>query len=275
MHTLDYSTFIPHHFDACRADFEGNGDIGRYVFIPGSNSRAEEIAGKHFKNLQVKNSSRGHNLYLGDLEYHGKIIKVAAISTGMGAPSVDVIVSELILLGAKRFLRVGTAGGMQPHIKVGDVVFGTAGVRDEATSVNYVPLAFPSIASIDMLVEAQLLKYEFDYTVHLGMVHTKDSLYVREFSRGPSSEESIKFMQKLKAYGVIASEMECSHLYVLSQVYSQEFRYEIKSGCVLGIIGNEEVQFVDKDTATATVNRTINFSISLIKKLAFKELYGK
>ncbi|MBX9866338.1 MAG: hypothetical protein K2Y14_05445 [Burkholderiales bacterium] len=271
MQKLDYSIFEPHHFNATREDFLGNGDIGRYVFIPGSNSRAREIADKYFKNVQVKVSSRGHDLYLGDIEREGKVIKVASISTGMGTPSVDLILSELIILGAKRFLRIGTAGGMQPNVRVGDVVYGTAAVRDEATSRNYVPLEFPAIANVDMTIHAAKLSASVDYNVHIGLIHSKDSLYAREFLCGPSSDESINFMNKMKAYGVLASEMECSHIYVLSQVYSSEFNYKIKSGCVLGIIGDER-PFADKSLVAEAVNRAVDYGVNLICNLALDEL---
>ena len=271
MQKLDFVNFKPHHFSATREDFLGNGDIGRYVFIPGSNGRAREIAEKYFKNIEVKTSSRGHDLYLGDLEHKGHIIKVAAISTGMGTPSVDLILSELIILGAKRFLRIGTAGSMQDDIKVGSVVFGTAAVRDESTSTNYVPLSFPAISSLDLAVNAQNLGKTVTYPVYYGIIHSKDSLYAREFLCGPSSDESISFMNKMKAYGVVASEMECSHVYVLSQVYSQQFGYQIKSGCVLGIIGDSS-PFADPALAAETVIRAVDFGVNLIGELAVSEL---
>jgi len=270
MQKHDYSNFKPHHCNAERSDFLGNGETGRYVIIPGASDRAKQIAENYFTNLIVKENPRGHNLYLGDLEREGKIIKVAAIATGMGTPSVDLILSELIILGAKRFLRIGTAGGLQSNIQVGDVVFGTSAVRDECASDNYVPASFPAVANIDMIVCANALQNRFDYKVHLGMLHTKDSLYVREFSFGPSSAENKDFMEKIIAYGVLATEMEAAHIYVLSQIYAQEFGYAIKSGCVLGIIGSED-PFLDSALAQKAIDRAIDFGINLIVELAGKE----
>merc|ERR1712137_1438515 len=112
----------------------------------------------------------------------------------MGCPSVDIVVTELIKLGAKRFIRVGTAGSLQPHtIRVGDVVIASAAVRDEGTSRHYAPIEFPAIAAPTMV---QALKHaagdvsqtsEFMKSgskIYCGIVHTKDSLYAREFGEG-------------------------------------------------------------------------------------------
>lgn len=276
MSKLDPENFKANHISANRQDFVGNGSIGRYVFIPGSNSRARYIAEKHFKNVEIKSNSRGHDLYLGDMEYQGKIIKVAAISTGMGTPSVDLILTELILLGAKRFLRVGTAGGVQDYTNIGDVVFATAAVRDESTSNNYIPPSFPAVADLNMTIEANLLAKESPYKVHLGIVHTKDSLYARQFLFGPSENESITLNRQMQAYGILATEMECAHIYVLAKLYSQELNIDIKAGCVLGIIAKAAVPFAgDKDLSNLAIENAIDYGTKLFCTLAVKELFTK
>lgn len=271
MYQLNYTNFKPLHFDGCRSDFEGNGTIGRYVLLPGSPGRAEKIAKEYLSHLEVKESSRGHTLYLGDIKDQDRIIKAAVIATGMGGPSIDIILSELIFLGAKRFLRIGTAGALQNHITIGDIVVATAAVRDESTSSNYIPVSFPATASTDVIIHADALRQTVDYNVHLGIIHSKDSLYAREFFCGPFRDEHIKFTEQLKAYGVVASEMECAQLYILAQLYSQTFGYEIKSGCILGIIG-DGTPFSDSKNARDAIRNATDFGIKLIKQLAAKEL---
>ncbi|TDR76494.1 uridine phosphorylase [Paludibacterium purpuratum] len=271
MDHLDLATFRPHHFDACREDFAGNGDIGRYVIIPGSNGRAGEIADRYFHNVTVKPSPRGHHLYLGEMVRDGRTIQMAAIATGMGAPSVDLILSELIFLGARRFLRIGTAGGMQPDVRVGDVVFATAAVRDESTSGNYVPPCFPAVADLEMALAARQLAAGRDHAVKFGIVHSKDSLYAREFLCGPMADEHRAFMAKLRAYGVVASEMEASHLFVLSQVYARQMGQAIRSGCVLGVIGDDS-PFADSALCTQAIERAVDFGVELVGRLALSEM---
>ena len=94
--------FTPEHMTASEEDFEGNNGIGRYVLLPGSDGRAEKIA-QNFSDVTVTRHSRRHNVYKGTLEHLGKSIDVAAVSSGMGTPSLDIIVNELGQLGVKRF----------------------------------------------------------------------------------------------------------------------------------------------------------------------------
>src|SRR5688572_18152283 len=148
---MTFSQFIPHHINATQADLAGNNGIGRYVFLPGSDGRAKEIA-KNFKNVTIKKHDRGHNLYLGTLVHDNLKIDVAAISTGMGCPSLEIILHELFYLGAKRFLRVGTAGTLQSGwINTGSIINVQAAVRDDGTSHHYAPVEIPAIAALEFV----------------------------------------------------------------------------------------------------------------------------
>src|SRR5262245_18673294 len=100
--------FNPFHINATAEDLAGNNGLGRYVLLPGSDGRAKAIA-EYFTNTIVKTHPRGHHLYLGEIEGTNGPIEVATISSGMGCPSMEIILHELFHLGAKRFLRVGTA----------------------------------------------------------------------------------------------------------------------------------------------------------------------
>ncbi|MHB1948369.1 MAG: phosphorylase family protein, partial [Gammaproteobacteria bacterium] len=143
--------FKPHHINATPADLDGNNGIGRYIFLPGSEGRAKEIADR-FDRVDVKHHQREHNLYLGTIKADGKKIDVAAIATGMGCPSTEIIVHELFNLGAKRFLRVGTSGSLQPGlIHAGDIINVQASVRDEDTTRHYAPLELPAISSLEFV----------------------------------------------------------------------------------------------------------------------------
>lgn len=64
---------------------------------------------------------------------------------------------ELVKVGAKTFIRVGTCGGMDLNVKGGDIVIATGAIRMEGTSKEYAPIEFPAVANLDItcsLVEA-------------------------------------------------------------------------------------------------------------------------
>jgi uridine phosphorylase len=72
------------------------------------------------------------------------------MSTGIGCPSTAIGVEELAAIGADTFVRVGTSGGMRQTIQVGDLFITSAAVRDEGMSAQYMPLAFPAVADLDV-----------------------------------------------------------------------------------------------------------------------------
>ena len=143
--------FQPQHINISSKDIEGNNGLGRYIFLPGSDGRAKSIA-EYFGNLEVIPHPRSHNFYKGTLKTTVGEIDVASISSGMGCPSIDIIVNELYNLDARRLLRVGTAGSLQPQsLRVGHLVIPTASVRDEGTSPCYTPPEVPAVASTEIV----------------------------------------------------------------------------------------------------------------------------
>ena len=212
----------------------------------------------------------------------GHSIDVAAVASGMGCPSLDIIVNELVALGVRRILRVGTAGALHPRVKVGDVVVGTGGVRDEHTSQMYAPLEFPALAGLPWIFAAkEALRSEvWDIRVHFGVVHSKDSLFAREFHWGPRGDENRDYMALLSRTGALASEMESSHLFVLGQIWTAELTRKadlpenhVHTGAVLAIIGDEEA-FAPAEIAASTVESAIRFSLAMLSRLALSEAQG-
>ncbi|TFH03707.1 MAG: uridine phosphorylase, partial [Spirochaetales bacterium] len=215
--------FTPHHMNITADDIAGNGEVGRYIILPGSDGRAAAIS-EHFTNRGVREHSRRHNFYFGTLVTGDSRIEVATVATGMGCPSVDIIVNELVRLGARRLLRVGTSGSLQPgRIPIGSIVIATAAARDEGTTRHYMPMEVPAVASVEMVRAAQracaVCGVERSFT---GIVHTKDSLFARELDAGPRTVENERFMKLMTQSGVLASEMEAAMLFTLAQVYTQE-----------------------------------------------------
>ena len=102
----------------------GEGDIGRYVILPGDPKRCVKIA-RYFKDARLVADSRGVTTYTGELAG----VKVSVTSTGIGGPSAAIAVEELIKAGADTFIRVGTCGGMQPEVQSGDVVIASGAIR--------------------------------------------------------------------------------------------------------------------------------------------------
>ncbi|MBW2254256.1 MAG: uridine phosphorylase [Deltaproteobacteria bacterium] len=272
---------MAHHLQIGPEDVAGNGDRGRFFLLPGSPARARRIA-DHFSDLVVRENTRRHDVYLGTLQDGDLEVDVATVGTGMGCPSIGIVVTELLRIGARRLLRVGTAGSLQPdHVHLGDLVVATAAVRDEGTSDALAPRDVPAVAHPDWIAALAAAARRRGEAAHtfLGVVHTKDSMYGREFPDGPLSEQNALYMAMLRGLGVVATEMESSHLFMLAAVHSANITplaecsasaAAVKAGAVYAIVGTEE-GFAPADLARAVEERMIQVGITAAIELARME----
>jgi uridine phosphorylase len=275
-------SIVVQHINATREDIEGNGLIGRYFFLTGSDGRARQIS-EFFLNRQEKLHPRQHNLYLGQLPgLNGELMDVAAISTGMGGPSADIIINELVMLGAKRLLRVGTSGSLHPeHVKVGDIIVATGAVRDDKASWDYIYPEFPAMASFEYIQAAKNISVEKlfnDRKVHFGIVHSKSSLFAREYQFSLLSD-SQAYMDTIRRAGVLATEMECAQFFTLAPVLSSRMNYlfsgatSIFCGAILAIIGDETGFASDKNLIVKASENAITFAMETTKQLHAMDLF--
>ena len=103
--------------------------IAHFLWCAGDPGRSEKIA-QFFDNPKLVAANREFTTYTGTLLGE----KVSVTSTGIGCPSTAIAVEELTKIGANTFIRVGTAGDMQPGTKTGEVAVVTGAIRDEGTS---------------------------------------------------------------------------------------------------------------------------------------------
>ncbi len=271
-----YTPQKPLHMSIDSSHVQGNGKVGRYILLPGSDGRAAEMA-KRLTDVKVVEHNRRHNFYSGHILSDGKKIDIGIMSSGMGCPSMDIIGSELLAIGAKRIIRVGTAGSLQPKtIRVGHMVVPTASVRDEGTSRHYLDTSIPVLSSLDFLDVARSVAKasKLESKLSIGLVHTKDSLYAREFGQGPLVAAHQVYMEHLKAAGVLASEMECAQLFTLIQLAQHKAWQNdphgplVKGGAILAIVGDDDPFTDNAKLVASTIEQTIDFGFDVIKAWA-------
>ena len=102
--------------------------------LPGDPLRAKYIAETYLEDVTQRNSERGLLGYTGTWE--GKPVSVQG--TGIGCPGATIVFEELIQLGVKKLLRVGTCGGLQPHHALGDMIVALSAVPQDGTTNTYV-----------------------------------------------------------------------------------------------------------------------------------------
>ena len=187
------------------------GDVGKYVILPGDPKRCEKIA-QYFENPKLIADKREYVTYTGYLEGE----KVSVTSTGIGGPSAAIAMEELTRIGADTFIRVGTCGGMDIDLKGGDIVIATGAIRMEGTSREYAPIEFPAVPNFDVVNALVDSAKTLNYNYHTGIVQCKDSFYGQHSPETkPVSYELLNKWEAWKRLGCLASEMESAALYVV------------------------------------------------------------
>ena len=207
-----------------------DGDIGRYVILPGDPKRCAKIAA-YLDDARLIADSREYVTYTGYLEGE----RVSVTSTGIGGPSAAIAVEELVKAGADTFFRVGTCGGIAPSVKSGDLVIATGAVRAEGTSREYAPIEFPAVADFDLVQVLRDAAAGLGYTAHTGIVQCKDSFYGQhEPEKMPVSYELQEKWEAWKRLGVLASEMESAAIYTVASYL------RVRTASVFLVMANQE-----------------------------------
>lgn len=206
------------------------GDVGEYVILPGDPKRCKKIA-EYFDDARLVADRREYTTYTGYLNG----VKVSVTSTGIGGASTAIAIEELVNIGAKNFIRVGTCGGIDVNVKGGDVVIATGAIRMEGTTKEYAPIEFPAVADIDVVNALRHCAETLGYTYHTGVVHCKDSFYGQHNpDRMPVSYDLINKWEAWKRLGCLASEMESAALFVAGSFL------RVKVGSVFLVVANQE-----------------------------------
>lgn len=208
----------------------------RIVLLPGDPFRVSKIA------KEVKKHYGGHIEEVSwKREYktmfcHVKQKPVLITSAGIGGPSTSIAIEELAMLGIRTFIRVGTTGAIQKHIKIGDVIITIGAVRLDGASTHYAPIEYPAVAHheiVDSLIKAAI-KTKVRY--HVGITASSDTFYPGQ-ERYDSFTGYVpkKFQGTLKEWQrlhVLNYEMEASTVLTLCSAMG------LRGGCVTGVLVN-------------------------------------
>ena len=191
------------------------GDVGRYVLLPGDPARCDKIAA-HFDDPVQMAYNREFKTITGTLLGE----KVSVVSTGVGNPSAAIAIEELHKCGVTTYIRVGTSGGMQPETMPGDLAIMKASIRDEGTTKHYMPVEFPAVAHLDVVLALREAAKTLGYRYHVGISHSKDSYFGQvEPERMPIAHYLQERWNAWVQGGTIAAEMESATLMTLGAIY--------------------------------------------------------
>ncbi|MFT0847012.1 purine-nucleoside phosphorylase [Actinomycetaceae bacterium L2_0104] len=185
------------------------GDFAPAVLMPGDPKRAARMAAQLMPDARQVTDVRGIGGYTGT--YQGKPLSVMA--SGMGQPSASIYATELFTyFGVERIIRVGTAGGLSPQVKAGDVVVAIGAHTDSAINTTLCPgIQFSATASWNLL-KAAVDAAGDDPDVKVAPIVSRDRFY------GTSTEQN----KRLAQLGTMGVEMEAAALYGIAADLGKE-----------------------------------------------------
>jgi uridine phosphorylase len=220
-----------YHIDLAR------GDLGPTVLLPGDPFRVPTLAAVWDTREQVAHH-REYRSMRGT--YRGAT--VSACSTGIGGPSTEIAVNELAEIGCDTFIRLGTTGGLQQHIRSGDVVISTGSIRWDGATVSYAPPEYPAVASYEVVIALMEACERLGLTYHLGISASVGSFYAAQSRPAFGGYEGLdeERVERLGRMGVLNLEMEAATVFTLSSLFglrggaacvviADRFRNEFKS----------------------------------------------
>ncbi|MCD8366086.1 MAG: uridine phosphorylase [Clostridiales bacterium] len=234
------------------------GDVGKYVILPGDPKRCGKIAA-HFEDAHLVADRREYTTYTGYLDGE----KVSVTSTGIGGPSAAIAMQELVLCGAQTFIRVGTCGGVHLDVKSGDLVIATGAIRMEGTSREYAPIEFPAVADHRIVCALDEAARDAGYPSHIGVVQCKDSFYgEHEPEVMPVSYELTQKWEAWKRLGCLASEMESAALFTVAA------HLGVRVGTVLLAVANQERELLGMENPLVhDTEAAIDTAVRALRKL--------
>jgi len=185
-------------------------DYAPAVLVPGDPHRAKYIAETFFEpGARCVNDERGMLGYTGT--FKGRPISVQSV--GMGCASAAIYYSELIQLGAKRIIRVGTAGGLAPGLRMADTVIAISATADDPMVAQLTNgEAHAPTATWSLIERSVELARASGATVHVGSIVSSGLFY----------DPRDGMMQRWKERGHLAVEMEAAVLYTLGAIHKIE-----------------------------------------------------
>ncbi|MDX1687979.1 MAG: nucleoside phosphorylase [Candidatus Promineifilaceae bacterium] len=233
------------------------GTVPPAVLVCGDPERATKTAA-YLDQATLASEQREYRSYYG--KYRG--VPVAVCSHGVGAPGAAIAFEELIAAGARRLIRIGTCGGLQPDVEDGHLVIATGAVDYTGFGRATVPPGYPPVADFRLTSALARQAAMSGHLHHTGLILTADNFYPGvETQRRPD-------YQLLSAANVIAVEMECAALFLVSSLR------RVQAAAILAVDGNvlekgESMEGYDphREVVAAAVEAEIEIALKTFKSV--------
>ncbi len=246
----------------------GRGDLGSQppvlAFLSGDPERARYIAERYLTGVKKLSENRGLNSYLGLLP-NGR--PALSATSGMGAPSLSIVVNELVQVGMRVIIRIGTCGSIQPYVKPGSVVITSAALCRQGAANDIAPIEYPSAADPFLTVALAEAARELGIEHHVGITASVDTFYEGQERTGSANPYLLRTLrgitEEYRRLNVLNYEMESGTLLKMGSVYG------FAAGCVCGVIAQRtEGEAVLLESKATAVENAIRVAVEAAVRFA-------
>lgn len=255
-----------YHIGFGRADLCGSASDPRsptLAVLSGDPDRARRIAERYLTDVRCLSENRGLNSYVGALP-NGK--RILSATSGMGAPSLSIVVNELVQVGIKTIIRVGTCGSIQAHVKPGDVVISSAALCRQGAANDIAPVEYPAAADPFLTVALVNAARELGIEHHIGITASVDTFYEGQERRESANPHLLRWLEGIteeyRRLNILNYEMESGTLFKMGGVYG------FAAGCVCAVIAQRTAsESVVLDVKDGAVDNAIKVAIEAASRL--------
>ena len=215
-----------------------SADLAERVLLPGDPGRALRLAQQLIEGPKMFNHHRGLWGYSGPAIGDGAPLTIQ--STGMGGPSAAIVIEELLMLGARRLVRLGTCGALTGGHRLGEVIVVEGALCEDGASRA---LGAEGVAVPDPELLAALRSGAGD--ARSGVVASHDLFY------DPDPERARRWVRA----GAAAVEMECAVLFALAGRHGAAAAGALAVTDLLGDVGRERIDAEGLEAAEAELGR--------------------
>lgn len=221
------------------------------ALLSGDPERSEHIATEWLGGGTVLARNRGLDAFAATLPGGRPVV---CATSGMGAPTASIVVNELVQVGITTIIRIGTAGSIQPRVRVGSVVIASGCLTRQGAADDIAPVQYPAAPDPFLTVALAQAARGLDIEHHVGVMASVDTFYEgqerTESSANPHLQRHLRGMvDEYERLGILNFEMEAGTLFKMGGVYG------FSAAAVCAIIAQrheaEEVDLTAKDDAIA------------------------
>lgn len=230
----------------------------KLAFLCGDRDRAKTIAQNYLQNSRLLSENRGLDSYLGYLKNDQPVLSA---TSGMGAPSLSIVINELVQVGITQIIRIGTCGSIQPNVKVGSIVITQAALCRQGAANDIAPPEYPATADPFLTVALVNAASALGIDYHLGITASVDTFYEgQERTNSSANPHLLRHLQGIteeyRKLNILNYEMESGTLFKMAGVYG------FSAACICGVVAQRtEAETVALERKEEVVERAIRVAV--------------